>query len=124
MNLDEVIPILKLGDTTLTGITMEYLEELGLLKMDLLAIKNLTMISNILELIEKDTKKRIALNKINLNDNEVLDLFTKADTTGIFQFESSGMRSFLQKLKPRNFSDIVASIALYRPGPMGILILS
>lgn len=118
VNLDEVIPILKLGDTTLTGITMEYLEELGLLKMDLLAIKNLTMISNILELIEKDTKKRIALNKINLNDNEVLDLFTKADTTGIFQFESSGMRSFLQKLKPRNFSDIVASIALYRPGPM------
>ncbi len=118
VDLEEVIPIIKMGDTTLTGITMEYLEELGLLKMDLLAIKNLTMIANILELIEKDTGKKIPLNKINLNDKAVLDLFTRADTTGIFQFESSGMRSFLQKLKPRNFSDIVASIALYRPGPM------
>lgn len=116
--LDEIIPIIKIGNTTLTGITMEYLEELGLLKMDLLAIKNLTIISSILELIEKDTGKRVDLNKIDLNDKSVLDLFTKADTTGIFQFESSGMRSFLSKLRPRNFNDIVASIALYRPGPM------
>lgn len=117
-NLDDVIPILKMGDVTLTGVTMEYLEELGLLKMDLLAIKNLTIIANILELIEKDTGRRISLNKIDLNDKEVLTLFAKGDTTGIFQFESSGMRSFLEKLKPRNFSDLVASIALYRPGPM------
>ena len=118
VNLDEVIPIMKMEKTTLTGITMEYLEELGLLKMDLLAIKNLTMIANILELIKKETQKNINLNKINLNDKKVLDLFTRGDTTGIFQFESSGMRSFLEKLKPRKFSDIVASIALYRPGPM------
>lgn len=116
--LDEIIPIIKVGNTTSTGITMEYLEELGLLKMDLLAIKNLTIIANVLELIEKDTGKRVDLNKIDLNDKSVLDLFTKADTTGIFQFESTGMRSFLSKLRPRNFSDIVASIALYRPGPM------
>lgn len=116
--LDEIIPIIKIGDSISTGITMEYLEELGLLKMDLLAIKNLTIISSILELIEKDTGKRVDLNKIDLNDKSVLDLFTKADTTGIFQFESSGMRSFLSKLRPRNFNDIVASIALYRPGPM------
>jgi len=118
VSLDEVIPIVKLKDGISTGITMEYLEELGLLKMDLLAIKNLTMISNILELIKKDTGKSINLNKIDLNDKSVLDLFTRGDTTGIFQFESSGMRSFLEKLKPRNFNDIVASIALYRPGPM------
>lgn len=116
--LDDLIPIIKIEENTLTGITMEYLEELGLLKMDLLAIKNLTIISNILELIKKDTGKDIDLNKIDLNDKTVLDLFTKGDTTGIFQFESTGMRHFLQKLKPRNFNDIVASIALYRPGPM------
>ena len=117
-NLDDVIPILKMGDTTLTGVTMEYLEELGLLKMDLLAIKNLTMIASILELIKKDTGKSILLSKIDLNDKDVLSIFNKGDTTGVFQFESSGMRSFLEKLKPRNFSDLVASIALYRPGPM------
>lgn len=118
VNLDDVIPIICMGDTTLTGLTMEYLEELGLLKMDLLAIKNLTIISNILELIKKDTGKVLNLNQINLEDKEVLNCFTNADTTGIFQYESSGMRSFLQKLKPQKFSDLVASIALYRPGPM------
>lgn len=118
VNLDDIIPIIKIGNTISTGITMEYLEELGLLKMDLLAIKNLTIIANILELIKEDTGKMINLNKINLNDPTVLNLFTKADTTGIFQFESSGMRSFLSKLRPRNFSDIVVSIALYRPGAM------
>ncbi len=116
--LDDIIPIIKIGDAISTGITMEYLEELGLLKMDLLAIKNLTIIANILELIEKDVGKRVDLNKMDLNDPSVLNLFTKADTTGIFQFESSGMRSFLSKLRPRNFNDIVVSIALYRPGPM------
>ena len=116
--LDRVIPILKMGDTTLTGVTMEYLEELGLLKMDLLAIKNLTIIANILDLIKKDTGRIVNLNKIDLNDPEVLSIFTSGDTTGVFQFESSGMRSFLEKLKPRHFNDLVASIALYRPGPM------
>ena len=118
LNLDEIIPIMKIGENTLTGVTMEYLEELGLLKMDLLAIKNLTIISTIIELIKNSTGKTLNLNKINLNDPAVLNLFTQADTTGIFQFESSGMRSFLQKLKPRNFNDLVASLALYRPGPM------
>lgn len=117
-NLDEMIPVIKNKESISTGITMEYLEELGLLKMDLLAIKNLTIIENILELIHKDTGKRIRLANIDLNEKEVLDVFSKGDTTGIFQFESSGMRSFLEKLKPRDFSDLVASIALYRPGPM------
>ena len=117
-NLDDIIPIIKQSEGTLTGITMEYLEELGLLKMDLLAIKNLTIISNILDLIKKDTQEELDLNKINLEDKKVLDLFSKGDTTGIFQFESDGMRNFLQKLKPTSFSDLVATIALYRPGPM------
>ncbi len=117
-DLDSIIPIVKQNHMTLTGVTMEYLEELGLLKMDLLAIKNLTIISNILDLIKKDTGKEISLNKINLEDREVLSVFAKGDTTGIFQFESSGIRNFLQKLKPSSFSDLVATIALYRPGPM------
>ncbi len=116
--LDELIPIIKNKEDISTGITMDYLEELGLLKMDLLAIKNLTIIANILELIKKDTGKVIPLSKINLNDPSVLEVFQKADTTGIFQFESTGMRSFLEKLKVRSFLDLVASLALYRPGPM------
>ena len=116
--LDELIPIIKNKDSISTGITMEYLEELGLLKMDLLAIKNLTIIDNILSLIEKDVGKRLQLSKIDLNDKSVLNIFTRGDTTGIFQFESNGMRSFLEKLKPRNFNDLIAALALYRPGPM------
>ncbi len=118
VRLDDVIPIIKMGESTLTGVTMDYLESLGLLKMDLLAIKNLTIISNILELIKKDTGKQLDLNRIPLNDPAVLALFAKGDTTGIFQFESSGMQNFLQKLKPRHFNDLIASLALYRPGPM------
>lgn len=102
----------------LTGLTMSYLEELGLLKMDFLALRNLTIIQNILDLIKKDTKQTINLNQINLEDEKVLDLFKKADTTGIFQFESSGMTHFLEKLKPSSFDDLVASLALFRPGPM------
>ena len=116
--LDEVIPIIKTNDNISTGVTMEYLEELGLLKMDLLAIKNLTIIANILDLISKDTGKNINLTSIDLNDIKVLEIFANGDTTGVFQFESVGMRNFLEKLKPRSFSDLVASIALYRPGPM------
>ncbi len=118
VNLDDVIPILKVGNSISTGITMEYLEELGLLKMDLLAIKNLYILSSTLDLILKDTGKHLNINKINLEDAEVLKLFSDANTTGIFQFESMGMRSFLQKVKPTKFSDLVAVIALYRPGPM------
>ncbi len=118
INLDEIIPIISNSDIISTGVTMEYLEDLGLLKMDLLAIKNLTMIANILDLIKKDTNKSINLNKIPLNDKEVLNLFSSGNTTGIFQFESTGMISFLEKLKPTSFNDLVLALALYRPGPM------
>lgn len=116
--LDEVIPICYSGGEMLTGITMGYLEELGLLKMDFLALRNLTIIKNILDLIEKDSGQRIDINKIPLNDTETLELFTKADTIGIFQFESTGMTHFLEKLKPTTFQDLVAALALFRPGPM------
>lgn len=116
--LDEIIPICINGDTFMTGFTMEYLEDLGLLKMDFLALRNLTIIANVLELIKENTGHTINLSKINLNDPEIFALFSKADTEGIFQYESSGMKNLMQKLKPTSFSDLVASVALFRPGPM------
>lgn len=116
--LDSIIPVYVNNDEIFTGVTMEYLEDLGLLKMDFLAVKNLTTISNILDKIEQDTKKRINLNRIDLNDQNVLKLFHEGNTIGIFQFESQGMKNFLEKLKPTNFLDLVSAIALYRPGPM------
>lgn len=116
--LDSVIPICYSGGEMLTGVTMGYLEELGLLKMDFLALRNLTIIQNVLDLIKKDTGKQINLNAIDLNDKNVLKLFETANTTGIFQFESVGMVSFLEKLKANSFDDLVAALALFRPGPM------
>ncbi len=116
--LDEVIPICYSGEEMLTGVTMNYLEELGLLKMDFLALRNLTIIQNILDLITKATQKQINLNQIGFEDPKVLKLFEQADTTGIFQFESIGMIHFLEKLKPNCFDELVAALALYRPGPM------
>lgn len=112
--LDEVIPIIKSGDNYLTGYTMNYLERLGLLKMDFLAIKDLTTISNILESINP----KININKISLNDEKVFNAFSNAQTVGIFQFESEGMKSFLRRLKPNTFTDLSLALALYRPGPM------
>ena len=96
---------------------MNYLEELGLLKMDFLGIRNLTIIMNVMEMIQKNKNIKIDFNNIPLDDNEVYKLFARGDTSGIFQFESSGMRNFLRKLKPTNFNDLVAAIALFRPGP-------
>lgn len=116
--LDTIIPMCINNNELYTGVTMEYLEDLGLLKMDFLAIKNLTTIANILELIEKNTGKKINLNSINLNDDKVLKLFHEGNTVGIFQFESAGIKQFLRKLKPTNFLDLTSAIALYRPGPM------
>ena len=114
IQLDQIIPIMKSGDSYLTGYTMNYLEDLGLLKMDFLAIKDLTTISDILKMIPDETN----LNEIDLNDWEVLKKFEYGNTTGIFQFESVGMKSFLMKLKPNSFSDLVVALALFRPGPM------
>ena len=117
IDLDEVIPLTMSDGMYLTGYTMEYLEDLGLLKMDFLGLKTLTTIMNIISDIEKYENKKIDFNKIPLDDKNVLTLFSKADTSGIFQFESEGMRNFLSRLKPNSFEDIFAAIALFRPGP-------
>ncbi len=117
-DLDEIIPISINEGTIQTGIVMDYLETLGLLKMDFLALKNLTIIKEVLELIKENTNEVIDLNTIPLDDKETIALFNRVDTEGIFQFESKGMKNFLRKLKVQQFSDLVAAEALFRPGPM------
>ncbi len=116
--LDNIIPIINNGEGIMTGTTMEYLENLGLLKMDFLALRNLTIIGNVLDLIKENTVKILDLSKISLNDPEIFKMFSEADTEGIFQYESSGMKNLMKKLKPSSFSDLVAAVALFRPGPM------
>ena len=118
-DLDEVIPLTKSDEMYLSGFTMEHLEELGLLKMDFLGLKTLTTIMNIIEDIKQGENVEIDFNNIPLDNKEVLNLFSRADTTGIFQFESAGMRNFLRNLKPDSFEEIFAAIALFRPGPAG-----
>ena len=117
-SLDTIIPIYKSNDVILTGVTMEYLEDLGLLKMDLLALKNLTIIENVVNLINENSEVKLDLNNIPLDDKATLEMFKHADTVGIFQYESSGMKNFLAKLKSDSFSDLIAAVALFRPGPM------
>jgi len=112
MNLDEIIPLEYHDSFYTTGYSMEYLEDLGLLKMDLLALKNLTLINNIVKEINLD------LNDIPLDDKKAIEIFNKVDTIGIFQFESAGMMKFLSKFKINSFDEIVAALALFRPGPM------
>lgn len=116
-DLDEVIPLTKSDDMYLTGYSMNYLEELGLLKMDFLGIRNLTIIMNVMDMVYKTRGERIEFNDIPLDDNEVYRLFANSDTSGIFQFESNGMRGFLRKLKPSSFDELSTAIALFRPGP-------
>lgn len=116
--LDNLIPIVYNNDNILTGCTMEYLESLGLIKMDVLSIRNLRTIHEVLDLIEKTTNQKIKLNDIPLDDEKTLELFKTGNTVGIFQFESEGMKNFLKKLKPSSFEDLIAAIALFRPGPM------
>ncbi len=116
IDLDEVVPLTRGDNMYLTSYSMEYLEELGLLKMDFLALKNLTLIANILDDIKIIKQEELEFTKIPLEDQETLQLFETANTCGIFQFESSGMRNFLRKLKPNTFEDIFAAIALFRPG--------
>ncbi len=114
--LDSIMPLYMVGDTILTGYSMEYIESLGLLKMDFLSIKNLNTISNILDDIRSDGIN-LDINSIDLNDKRTLYLFSKAYTTGVFQFESSGMKAFLKDLEVDSFNTLVDAIALYRPGP-------
>lgn len=112
--LDNFVPL----DKTLNGMyateyDKDYLEDIGLLKMDFLGLRNLTVIANILNDI-----KDLSFDTIPEGDKEALNIFYNVDTVGIFQFESPGMVQFLRKLKPQNFEDIVAALALFRPGPM------
>jgi DNA polymerase-3 subunit alpha len=116
IELDTIMPLYKSNGVILTGYSMNYIESLGLLKMDFLSIKNLNTISNIIEDINNNGEK-IDINNIDLNDKKTLNLFKNAYTTGVFQFESSGMKSFLKSLEVDSFNTLVDSIALYRPGP-------
>lgn len=117
IDLDRIIPLVRNDDIYISGYTMEYLEELGLLKMDFLGIKNLTTIMNIIADIESSLGIKINFSDIPLDDPDALKLFETADTCGIFQFESEGMKNFLRKLRPNTIYDIFAAIALFRPGP-------
>lgn len=116
VDLDEVVPLTTGDGIYLTSYSMEYLEDLGLLKMDFLGLKNLTIITNIINDIKMLTNEEIVFSKIPLDDKETLKIFEEANTSGIFQFESVGMRNFLRQLKPNKFEDIFAAIALFRPG--------
>ena len=117
--LTEVIPLMdKEQQLPITQYTMKYVEQIGLLKMDFLGLTNLSILHDSIELTKKIYQQDIILNEIPLDDEKTLKLFQEADTNGIFQFESDGIRRVLKKLKPTNLEDIAAVNALYRPGPM------
>ena len=117
-DLTDYVPLYRSsqGDVT-SQYDMKGLEELGLLKLDFLGLRNLTVIDNTIKLIQ-DKGEKVNIEKIPLDDPKVYKLFAKGLTTGVFQFESSGMREFLKKLKPTVIEDLIAMNALYRPGPM------
>jgi DNA polymerase-3 subunit alpha len=94
------------------------LDNMGLLKMDFLGLRNLTIIDRALRIIENNHGVRIDMDRLNMEDQKVFDVFTKGDTTGVFQFESAGMRRYLQELAPNTFEDIIVMVSLYRPGPL------
>lgn len=107
--------------TVVSQYEMHAVEDLGLLKVDFLGLKNLTIIENTLKLIEKDTGARLNIDAIALDDQKTFELFQRAETVGIFQLESGGMRRYLLELKPSELEDIIAMVALYRPGPMELI---
>lgn len=107
--------------TTVTQFSAKPLEDLGLLKMDFLGLRNLTIIERCLKIIKKQHDRDIDMLKISFADQKVFKIFAEGDTTGVFQFESAGMRKYLRDLKPNTFEDIIAMVALYRPGPMAFI---
>jgi len=109
---------LQEADWMLTQYAMQAVEKVGLLKMDLLGLSNLTLLHKAIQQTQKITKKAIDITKIPLDDPRTFELFQKAQTNGIFQFESDGIRRVLKDMKPTEFEDLVAVLALYRPGPM------
>ena len=120
--VDEYVPLSRASDGSITTqYIMTTLEELGLLKMDFLGLRNLTVIQNALRFIKKNRGLDIDLNKIDYSDKNVLHYIGTGNTEGIFQLESSGMKSFMKELKPESLEDIIAGISLYRPGPMDFI---
>lgn len=121
-SIDEYVPLAKAADGSLTTqFSMGILEELGLLKMDFLGLRTLTVIQNTLDQVKKRYKKEIDILHIDYEDKAVYDLIGTGKTEGIFQLESSGMASFMKELKPENLEDVIAGISLYRPGPMDFI---
>ncbi|MEH7074766.1 DNA polymerase III subunit alpha [Neobacillus drentensis] len=117
--LIDLIPIQRGSNHVfLTQFSMEHLEEIGLLKMDFLGLRNLTLIDSILSSIFRKTGRKVNISTLPLDDTLTFNLLAKGETTGVFQLESEGMRKVLTRLKPSRFEDIVAVNALYRPGPM------
>jgi DNA polymerase-3 subunit alpha len=119
--LDEYVPLQYASssdETIVSQYSLHSIEDLGLLKMDFLGLKNLTILENTIEIIEKIHGIKIDINAIPLDDQKTFELLRKGETTGVFQLESSGMKRYLKELQPNTFEDIIAMVALYRPGPV------
>ncbi|MGI6140247.1 MAG: DNA polymerase III subunit alpha [Caldicoprobacterales bacterium] len=116
--ITEYVPLQKNDDCITTQFPMGTLEQLGLLKMDFLGLRNLTVIRDTLAIIEETEGKKIDIYSIPPDDPFVYEMLSQGDTDGVFQLESAGMKQFMKELKPSTFEDIIAGISLYRPGPM------
>ena len=122
LSVDEYVPLSRGADGTITTqFTMTELEELGLLKMDFLGLRTLTVIQNATRQAEKNHHMKLDLLHIDYNDPNVMDMIGSGKDEGVFQLESGGMKSFMKELKPRTLEDIIAGISLYRPGPMDFI---
>ena len=120
--VDEYVPLSRASDGTLvTQFTMTTLEELGLLKMDFLGLRTLTVIQNAVHLAERSSGQKIDISAIDYNDPKVLEMIGSGKTEGVFQLESGGMKNFMKELQPKSLEDIIAGISLYRPGPMDFI---
>ena len=121
-SVDNYVPLSRAADGTITTqFTMTTLEELGLLKMDFLGLRTLTVIQNAVKQVEHNYGVHLEMEKIDYNDNQVLESIGTGKDEGVFQLESGGMKSFMKELKPENLEDIIAGISLYRPGPMDFI---
>ncbi len=121
-SVDNYVPLSRAADGTITTqFTMTTLEELGLLKMDFLGLRTLTVIQNAMKQVEKNYGIHLDMHEIDYNDRNVLEAIGTGKDEGVFQLESSGMKSFMKELKPENLEDIIAGISLYRPGPMDFI---
>ncbi|MCR4442578.1 MAG: DNA polymerase III subunit alpha [Peptococcaceae bacterium] len=118
--LVEYLPLQRTSEGLIcTQFDKDTVEEIGLLKMDLLGLRTLTVINNAVLLVEKSRGIKVDLSAISLEDEKTYQLLSEGDTIGVFQLESSGLRAILRELKPRTFEDVIALVALYRPGPLG-----